>query len=128
METGFAPFERKMDELVRAIEEGVANVCKVIKENPVVIQQKLYGNQMANVAPMPDITNYGEWEVNSVSGMWGTSSHWKKIGFLGYVNNYDPVAMCKTSIYHEFMKWLLKNPRNGKQCRILSERAAVQND
>ena len=104
METDSGLFSTKMDELVRAIKEVGSDVCEVIRANQ--------SQFLKNVTPMPDIVDYGDWEVCGVGGMWGTSANWKKIGFLGYVNNYDPIAMCRTSIYHEFTKWLLRNPRN----------------
>ena len=64
------------------------------------------------VTPMPDVTSYGNWDCEDISGIWGTGSHYKKVGFLAYTSNYNCHRQSDTTIYHEFTRWLLQNPRN----------------
>ena len=56
--------------------------------------------------------NYGEWVIDSVDGMWGSGTNWKKLGFLARTNNYNCHTKSNTTIYHEFTKFMLKDPRN----------------
>ena len=61
---------------------------------------------------MPDVVDYGLWDCKDISGIWGTGSHYKKVGFLAYTNNYNCHTQSNTTVYHEFTKWLFRNPRN----------------
>ena len=68
--------------------------------------------RIVEVPPMPDVVDYGLWDCKDISGIWGTGTHYKKVGFLAYTANYNCHTQSNTTIYHEFTKWLFKNPRN----------------
>ena len=86
------------------IHTGFSELCEIFRENQ--------PGSMPKCTPMPDVVPYGEWEIPPLEGVWGKGTSWKKIGWLGHFNNFNPKTKAPTSIYHEFTKWLLSLPRN----------------
>ena len=84
--------------------ESKGPVSKNLKERVQVVYRK--------ATEMPDVCDYGLWDCKDISGIWGTGTHYKKVGFLAYTANYNCHTQSRTTIYHEFTRWLLKNPRN----------------
>ena len=88
------------------IQAASNDICEILSRN-----QTIYTKNTPRT-PMPDIVEYGNWEIPELDGVWGTGSTWKKIGWLGHTNNFNPHTKAPTTIYHEFTRWLLKLPRN----------------
>ncbi len=82
------------------INTTLGKICEKITKSPV-----------KSLQPIIQV-NYGEWVIDSVDGMWGSGTHWKKLGMLARTNNYNCHTKSKTTIYHEFTKFMLKDPRN----------------
>ena len=63
--------------------------------------------------PMPDIVDYGEWETDNIEGIFGTGSSVRNWGTFCWSMNYCGArGGCRTTLYHEFTRWLFENPRN----------------
>ena len=63
--------------------------------------------------PMPDVADYGEWDTDAIEGIFGTGSSVRNWGTFCWSMNYCGArGGCSTTIYHEFTRWLLDNPRN----------------
>ncbi|HIP08575.1 MAG TPA: hypothetical protein EYG65_02460 [Rhodospirillales bacterium] len=96
----------KLTEIRDTINAASNDICEILSRN-----QTIY-TKATPCSPMPDVVEYGNWEIPEVEGIWGTGSSWKKIGWLGHTNNFNPHTKAPTTLYHEFTKWLLKLPKN----------------
>ena len=88
------------------IDAASKDICEVLSQNPTIFTRN------TPCSPMPDVVEYGHWEIPELDGVWGTGSSWKKIGWLGHTNDFNPHTKAPTTLYHEFTKWLLKLPKN----------------
>jgi hypothetical protein len=90
--------------LTNTLETVTEKIIKIFEEKP-----KTKPTDSPVISPP---VNYGEWVIDSVDGMWGSGTNWKKVGFLARTNNYNCHTKSNTTIYHEFTKFMLKDPRN----------------
>ena len=91
---------------------GLVNALNDINTTLGKICEKITKSGTPKITKQVIQVNYGEWVIDSVDGMWGSGTHWKKLGMLARTNNYNCHTKSKTTIYHEFTKFMLKDPRN----------------
>ena len=60
----------------------------------------------------PDVVNYGDWDSREIEGLFGDGTRCKDWGPMCWNADYNAVRGCTTTLYHEFTRWLLENPRN----------------